>query len=282
LLDGRRCLFSRGRYFLTCARSHIINVRDNWFDAPASSFFKASISDGAEPDAHIDILPQHHLLYVSIPKCASTTIKAVLSALNGKALVLPDELHTRRLTGLRSPSQIGLSAFHQLATNASSLRFAFVRNPYARLVSAWADKFQNKPLVAGDPFVDLYLERRASVNRLLPYGAGQTLPFERFVEFATATADHRVDAHWHLQSDLINIPGIELNFIGRVENFQCEFTTVLDHLGADDRLRRLVDVHFNSSSHRPWQYYYSSHLANRVYRAYERDFDRFEYSRAHQ
>ena len=260
----------------------MVNLRDNWFDPPASSFFKASISGGAEPDAHIDVLPLHRLLYVSIPKCASTAIKAVLSALNGKALVLPDELHTRRLTGLRSPSQVGLSAFHQLATRASTLRFTFVRNPYARLVSAWADKFQNKPLVAGDPFVDLYLEHRASINRSLPYGAEHILPFESFVEFATVTADRRVDAHWNLQSGLINIPGIELNFIGRVENFQYEFTTVMDHVGADDRLRRLVDVHFNPSSHRSWQDYYSRHLANRVYRAYERDFDGFRYSRAQQ
>jgi hypothetical protein len=61
------------------------------------------------------------------------------------------------------------------------------------------------------------------------------LPFESFVEFATVTADRRVNAHWNLQSGLINIPGIELNFIGRVENFQYEFTAVLDHVGADDR-----------------------------------------------
>jgi hypothetical protein len=99
------------------------------------------------------------------------------------------------------------------------------------------------------------------------------------VKFAAATANHRLDAHWHLQDDLLNMPGIKLDLIGKVESFDEDFARVLDHVGAGDRVRQASHIYLNSSQHRPWRDYYSSRLADIVYRAYERDFDRFEYAR---
>lgn len=273
------CLFRRSRYFLACARSHIANCRDQWLDPRAYSFFKALNDGGYKPDAHIDVLPQHRLLYVCVPKCASTTIKAVLSELNGRAAVPPKRLHSRRHTGLLPPAQVGLSDFYRLAISPDTLRFAFVRNPYARLVSAWADKFQNRPLVPGNSFIDLYLAHRAATDRPLSAGREQTLSFAQFIEFAVTTSDRRIDAHWQLQDDLISMPGIALDFVGTVETFNEDFRRVLDHVGAHRRLREAISVHHNASCHYPWQDYYTDRLAARVYRAYERDFSRFGYPR---
>jgi hypothetical protein len=155
-----------------------------------------------------------------------------------------------------------------------------VRNPYARLVSAWADKFQNKPLIPGDSFIDQYLTHRSAIDPLLPAGSDCTLSFGEFARFASATANQRVDPHWQLQSDLISMPGVKLDLIGKVESFDKDFACVLDHVGAGDRVRQASDVHLNSSQHRTWQSYYSSDLADTVYRAYRPDFDRFEYAKA--
>ncbi len=235
---------------------------------------------GFDPDRHIDVLPRHHLIYLSVPKCASTTIKSALSELQSGALPAADQIHVRRNSGLTSPSQVGLSTFHRLATGAATLRFAFVRNPYARLVSAWADKFQNKPLVPGDSFTDLYLNHRAAIDPALPLGAEQTLSFAQFVEFAVATGHRRINAHWQTQDDLLNMPGISLDFVGKVETFREDFVRILDHAGADQRTRQAIDFYHNVSRHGPWADYYSDALAARVHRAYECDFDRFGYTRA--
>lgn len=257
-----------------------MNLRDHWLDAPAVSFFEAMCARAFDPDAHIDALPRHRLIYVSVPKCASTTIKSALSALELGLAPAPDKIHTRRYSGLRSPTQIGLSAFHRLATSAATLRFAFVRNPYARLVSAWADKFQDKPLVPGDSFVDLYLTHRAAIDARLPDGPDQTLSFAQFVEFAVASSSSRVNSHWQTQDDLLDMPGVKLNFVGRVESFREDFGRVLDHVGADQSIRQSLGLNFNASLHRPWPDYYTDALAERVHRAYECDFDRFRYARA--
>lgn len=276
----RVCLRRLQRYLLSRAASRVINWRDHWLDPAAATFYRAMSVGGFDPDAQIDVLPQHRLIYVCVPKSASTTIKSALSALERGTPACADMLHKRRYSGLRSPSHVGLSAFHRLANSALSLRFSFVRNPYARLVSAWADKYQGKSIVAGDSFIDQYRAYRAAIGGAMPDGRNETLSFTQFVEFAIATADRRVDAHWHLQDDLLDMPGIKLDLIGKVENFPGDFNRVLDHAGASKQIRQVIDAHLNTSQHRPWQDYYTDALAARVHRAYERDFDRFGYMRA--
>ena len=274
MVEGIRYFARHLEYVFACAGSHLRNWRDYCVDAPAVSFHK-TLTLGYELEARIDVLPQFNLIYVGVPKCASTTIKAALAAWNGRTLSAPDDLHTRRRTGLLSPSRVGLSTFYRIATDPTSLRFAFVRNPYARLVSAWADKLEGKPLVPGDPFVEVYLRHRLAAGASLPYGRDQTLSFAQFAEFASATAHQRLDAHWNLQDDLLNMPGLELNLIGRVERFAEDFRHVLDRIGFPGWSK--IEARHNSSQHLAWQKYYTPQLAKRVYGAYERDFDRFGY-----
>jgi hypothetical protein len=249
-------------------------------DVRAASFYSTLVSRGYDPEAHIDVLPQARLIYVCVPKCASTTIKLVLSAVAGGNAKSFEHIHKRRYSGLRSPSQVGVSTLYRTVSDARTLRFSFVRNPYARLVSAWADKFCNRPLVPGDSFVEKYLRHRHELDASLPCGSQKTLSFADFVTFASATADWRLDAHWQLQHDILDMPGITLNLIGRVETFGADFDRVLDHLGLD-RCRASASIRpQHQSRHQPWRQYYTPALANRVYRAYERDFDCLGYARA--
>jgi hypothetical protein len=264
-------------------RACVINSRECRLYAPAAVFFNTIRERHFDAETYIDVLPQHKLIYLCVPKSASTTIRSVLSSLEvgtppGPAL---DLLYNRRCTGIRSPRLAGFSVFHRLAKSAEALRFTFVRNPYARLLSAWSDRFQGKPLTEGTPSIDAYRTHRAAISRSLPDGSDQTLSFPEFVEFATATINQRIDIHWQLQDDFATVPGLPLNLIGKVESFQTDFARVLDHIGVTNEARaRYLQQAVNPSSHEPWQQYYTDALATRVYRAYERDFDKFGYPRA--
>jgi hypothetical protein len=218
------------------------------------------------------------LLYISIWKAASSRVRATLIKLmRPGATIGKKDVHSRRLSGLPGIREVGIVGFHRLATDPQTLRFTFVRNPYDRLVSCWAGGFQDQPLVESHDMIKHYLRVRPEIDARLPAGRDKTLSFPDFVMFATATADRRVDGHWQLQSDIVDVPGINLDLIGKVESFELDFVRVLDHANADASLRAISGQAMNESRRSRCAEYYSSSLAERVYRAYERDFDTFKY-----
>jgi hypothetical protein len=247
------------------------------FNPAAIEFFDAIASGGFEFDDLIKLIPSLGIIYIVVPKVASTRIKLTLAEAVGRHSISLRGRH--RFRGPRGPSSMTITSFHRLATDPKTLRFSFVRNPYARAVSCWADKWQDKPLVRGDDFIDDYLARRHEIDAGLPAGPGQTLSFAHFVTYASALAHGRVDAHLQTQHDILDMPGIKLDFIGRMEQFSADFARVLDHIGAADGIRGTAVHPVNVSRHGPWMDYYTPALRDRVYRAYERDFDLFRYPR---
>jgi hypothetical protein len=233
---------------------------------------------GVEPSATIDVVPELDIVYVCVPKAASSRIKKSLSGFLGRPVTEEDALHNRRLSGLRAPHHVGLSKFYRMATSPHVLRFSFVRNPYARLVSCWADKYMGKPLVRGDSFIDKFLAHYRQVDPHVPVGAEQTLSFADFARFALATNLDRIDTHWQLQQELVDGPGMALNFVGRVETLDRDFAKVHDHVDLPHDNAPLTAV--RTRKHAPWSDYYTPDLASAAYRGYERDFDRFNYPRA--
>ena len=265
------------RYYIHRARAYAGIALDRCRDRDAARFYSDIQANGYAPNAHIDVLPNHKLVYVSVPKSASTSIKMVLSRLLGRRPSL-EEVHRRRVSGLLSPFEIGPAKFHRLVTDPAALRFTFVRNPYDRLVSAWADKFRGRPLRPGNAFVEQYLAQHLHIDPALPGEGDDELSFADFVTYATKTAENRLDAHWQVQDDIVAMPGFVYDVVGHVETFNSDILPVLDHVGADDALRRATRIPQRKTARRSWQDYYTPELARRVRRAYERDFDRFGYS----
>jgi hypothetical protein len=267
----------RVRYLHACASTQLTNARDRLVGSPAASFYDG-VSSGFDAEAHIDVLPAHNLIYVALPKCASTTIKSFLAHLNAQTVEDGRQLHTRRVSGLLSPVRAGISNFYRVAKSPASLRFTFVRNPFARLVSAWADKFADRQLDTRDPFMNQYLRyRRANEDRSAT--PEPSVSFDAFARFACETAGKRVNSHWHLQQDLTDFPGLDLNLIGRVENFADDFARVVEQLGpAARQCAHVATTHYNRSRHLPWRQYYTPDIATLVARAYKPDFERFGYS----
>jgi hypothetical protein len=249
-------------------------------DRPASEFYDRLVSEGYEPELLLNVLPQHKLVYIVVPKAASTRIRMTLARIGGRHSRSLKPSRRDNFRGPYGPRSMTNGAFVRLVTSPDALRFSFVRNPYARALSCWADKFRAKPLVPGDPFIDLYLARRAEVDAAFPAGPEETLSFRDFVVFAAAMARTRCDVHIQAQADILSVPGIDLNFIGKVEDFARDFARVLDHLAARDAVRRDAIASVNASLHDPWWTYYTPEFADRVYRAYECDFDRFRYPRS--
>lgn len=260
-----------------------------WRAPEALSFYRTVLEEAYRPNNAIDLAPRLNILYISNPKVASTRIRATLAALQGRDLVSnwqADknwEVHKRSRSGLKAPHH-DIRKFYRIATDPEALRFSFVRNPYDRMVSCWLDQYRDKPLARGlDIYIDNYLERRKQVDPSLPAGASESLSFPQFVDFALATDDlvcSAVSMHWHPQVKILHVPGMKLNFIGKIENFAADFNRVLDFVNAPSELRVKLVEPFHFSKRKPVADYLTATIAERIYAAYEEDFDRLGYSKA--
>jgi hypothetical protein len=244
----------------------------------ALELYEKVAASAYKPDELIDVLHAQRILYIAVPKAACSRIRATLSALIGRDPVSVGKIHDRGVSGLRAPRH-SVVDFHEVVEDPDALRFTFVRNPYDRILSCWANQYRGKPLVPGDRYVGLYLRHKREMGLSLPEGPGETISFADFVEVVAANAARRVDMHWQLQSDILDVPGVTLNHIGKIELFSQDFARVLDHAGVKGELRRSAAQPIHSSDHGHMSEYFTEALAARVYRAYERDFETFKYSK---
>lgn len=162
--------------------------------------------------------------------------------------------------------------------------FAFVRNPYARLFSAWKDKFYNghhqgyPRLFRGTRLRNM----RNFARRLDGKGAreGELIPFETFVRYVLSGEIGRMDHHWDAQYAVLMMDRFAYANLFRIEDQRADgMRKIFGKLGFDKEwiAGRADRVRNESGSDRPaW---YDENLARAVYTKFQRDFDSLGYDR---
>jgi hypothetical protein len=135
------------------------------------------------------------------------------------------------------------------------LKFAFLRNPWDRLVSCWTDKVVN---VNYFKFSDAELERMQR--------------FENFVDFVERQEIETCDRHLRLQAKLVDLANID--FLGRLENFEEDFSHICQRLDLDPGL---IERRNASAGRKSYQDYYDRPLRDKVADIYRRDVQTFGY-----
>jgi chondroitin 4-sulfotransferase 11 len=137
-------------------------------------------------------------------------------------------------------------------------KFAFVRNPWDRLVSCWSQKAIREGPIA---------------RRLSRRG---TQDFRAFAEMVCATPDERANPHFRSQHvGLLSENGERLpDFLGRFETLEEDFALVASKIGVETELPHLTP----SGQTHPYRDLYDEELAERVGRRFRRDVELFGYS----
>lgn len=162
----------------------------------------------------------------------------------------------------------------------------FVRNPFSRLVSAWADKFLAYPRKLGDEgFVGwqhvqrIYLQHAGLFDGASDEEIRDALLATRFSEFVNhLPAIYRRDAHlqpqyWTMSiryKGVVPILPLRVDKIIRVE--QMDASALRDELGID-----VVGVRLNATEHAPADELFTPELRSIAHRIYKRDFVKFGY-----
>ena len=155
--------------------------------------------------------------------------------------------------------------------------FTFVRNPYERLLSRYTHiksyfkTTEDRPttLVIGGhvlknlkSYFDYYDIESCEDN----------FDFPRFVKFT----QNNFDDHWEPQTNkfirqVISLDNID--FVGKLENFQQDFNKVCDKIGIPQQQL----PHVNKSKHKHYTEYYDDETRQIVAEIYAKDIERFGY-----
>ena len=157
----------------------------------------------------------------------------------------------------------------------------FVRNPYARVLSAWRDKFAfrhtggySRSTVRLVP----RLRRLAREQGLPGQGADEPIPFATFLAFIESQPEGTRDHHWDTQRSILFTNLLRYSRIYQIETqLVCGMREIFSQLGLPlEGLAAKLRQPLNAS--RPLaEPVYTEALAQRVYALYAGDFNEFGY-----
>lgn len=186
------------------------------------------------------------LVYVRIPKSGNSSIRGSIDgAINGR-------MSSSRIVGL----------------SEGWTSFSFVRNPWARLVSAYRQKVHEdyacKKMVNG--VYKGFLDSGVPVHKNMSFAA--------FCEVVCAIPDMRTDKHLRSQSSFVIRKGVPIvSFLGKVETMESDWSKLMDRVGLDFKL-----AHLNHTSHQHYSNYFTdTRLINLVGDRYAVDVRNFDY-----
>ncbi len=230
--------------------------------------FGGTANRGREMGPEVSVLlERYRAVYVEVPKVACTSLKVALAELLGIDLdgsggdphraTFPSAASSRDAHG---PHFQGLFAF------------AFVRNPWDRLVSCYRDKIAGEV----DGFTRFTL-RPGVADCLAGFDAFVAgMSFEDFVSAVASIPDAEADGHFRSQHTFVTSGAreIAIDFVGRYETLPLDLERVRKRIGLPD-----IDLPRLQAAPRRVDYrdYYTTHTCRVVADRFHEDIELFEY-----
>lgn len=213
-------------------------------------------------------------LYQPIAKCACTTIKTLLLQVEG--LPVDDNVwrrHQKEYNGF--PGTHHLSLREQLDIfegRTDTFKFVVVRNPYARLASAYCDKILLNPA----PYLIRKIRQAAAAQGA---ALSDPIPFEQFVGVVSRQSLEDMDPHYRPQYCEGRFAVVRYDFIGRMEAMPCDLVYALERIGAPEAVIARADERYNAAgcSLDLWEAV-SAAVRRQFLATFEIDFDILQYS----
>lgn len=157
---------------------------------------------------------ENGFVYLNNPKVGCSTVKANLwSAIDGCPVKAIKDVHA--IEG--SPFEREITA---LDWAEGAFIFTFVRNPYARIVSAWRNKAVNRR----DSTWQRFARNHGHTDPAAPIG------FDAFVEFIAAVPPEAQDPHWRPQHLNTLHPFLQPNLVADLETMDRDLPQILARL----------------------------------------------------
>jgi Sulfotransferase family len=222
---------------------------------------------GDEVDYLCNIGRRYPFLYFEVPKVACSSIKRTLQLLEATSEIgAPSNIHDKKNSPLIGPLSSGLT-YEQLFTSSNLIRFAFVRNPYSRILSCYLEKI-----------VSDEMERRHH-QKLLGFMQTEPVTLLEFLQAVDKMSDRNREIHWKSQAGLIKDITIQYHYIGRFEQLERDFRHALTKIGVQPEaiLLETITHHATNAQSKLKEFFGATEMAL-VQKIYETDFRRYNYS----
>jgi len=164
------------------------------------------------PDAKIFVAESNQLLFCPIAKCACSSLKRMMVELSDvphKTEILSHDIHraTQKFrTGVLLRDR-DIEDARRLMQAPEFFRFAVVRNPFDRLLSAYREKFLVKRLATRNHWVTGEVVGAVQGEERPDFDLG--ISFAEFVQYVTSQEPQTLNPHWRPQADYLR--GMDYN-----------------------------------------------------------------------
>ena len=221
-----------------------------------------------ESDLECILLERWSAVYIETPKVACTSLKVALAALLGVDLADSDgNPHEARWPRPPAPAASG-PMFPGLFS------FAFVRDPWERLVSCYRDKIRGE--VDGFTFFTIRPGVANCLARFPAFVAG--MAFDDFVRAVAAIPDGDADPHFRSQHSFVcdRAGRIAVDLVGRYERLSEDVREVERRLGLPALALALPRLQAARTA-QPYAAFYTAETAQLVAQRFARDAALFGY-----
>jgi hypothetical protein len=210
------------------------------------------------------LLQNQNAIYFYVPKVACSTLKKICA----DALGL--NVHGDVAEAVHDVEFPYVKKYKVRSQFKSFYKFAFVRNPWDRLVSCYRDKVCDQADHVYEKHENRFIEYMKSIGAYRP---GMT--FEDFVNVIVDVPDNRAEGHFRSQASLLTDRYGLLPFekIGRFETLAEDFEAIAKQIRLTGAL-----PHLRGSGGKDYRDYYSSKMRDMVRKRYEQDIALFSYN----
>lgn len=189
-------------------------------------------------------------LFAYVPKVACTNWKSLLRYMAGEKDWLNNRLaHDKQNGGLHYLDLGGPGA--ELLQDPSVRKYAMVRDPYSRTLSAYLNKVESRlpvtpePVPGEDHFTMVTREIDRYRRGVLGTERFPQMCFEAFLLWLRDSGSWFThDEHWAPQTVLLRQPQVRFDILGRFENLAEDAPRMLEAMGCDQGFPTQKDVNF--------------------------------------